>query len=86
MPARFGCFARSSRKRVLAKTLLELLDATLQDAGHIATSGQLVDASLIAGPRQRKTDEEKKAIKEGCIPADWKDKLAKLRQKDRDGR
>src|SRR3954469_3040375 len=49
-------------------------------------SGQIVDASLIAAPRQRNTQAEKRAIKEGRIPEDWKDKPAKLRQKDRDAR
>ena len=42
-------------------------------------SGQIVDANLIAAPRQRTTDDEKKAIKEGRIPA-------KLRHNDRDAR
>src|SRR5882724_4103005 len=42
--------------------------------------------ALIAVPRQRNTQDEKKAIKDGCIPDDWKDKPAKLRQKDRDAR
>jgi IS5 family transposase len=37
-------------------------------------SGQIVDASLIAAPRQRNTQDEKKAIKDGRIPDDWKDK------------
>jgi IS5 family transposase len=41
-------------------------------------SGQIVDASLIAAPRQRNSEDEKKAIKEGRIPDDWKDKPAKL--------
>ena len=49
-------------------------------------SGQIVDATLVAVPRQRNTIEEKKAIKEGRIPEDWKAKPAKLRQKDRDAR
>src|ERR1035437_3406456 len=49
-------------------------------------SGQIVDASLIAAPRQRNSEDEKKAIKQGLIPQDWKDKPAKLRQKDRDSR
>jgi IS5 family transposase len=62
------------------------LDAMLRQAGYIAMSGQIVDASLIAAPRHRNTDDEKKAIKEGRIPEDWKDKPAKLRQKDRDAR
>ncbi len=48
-------------------------------------AGQIVDASLIAAPRQRNTQDEKKAIKDGRIP-DWKDKPAKLRPKDRDAR
>ena len=47
--------------------------------------GAIVDASLIAAPRQRNDGDKKKAIKEGRIP-DWKDKPAKLRQKDRDAR
>ena len=58
----------------------------LRVAGYIAMSGQIVDASLIAAPRQRNTQAEKRAIKEGRIPEDWKDKPAKLRQKDRDAR
>ena len=49
-------------------------------------SGQIVDASLVAAPRQRNTGAEKQAIKEGRIPEDWKAKPAKLRQKDRDAR
>ena len=51
----------------------------LRQAGYIAMSGQIVDACLIAAPRQRNTDDEKKAIKE-----DRKPKPAKLRHQDRD--
>jgi hypothetical protein len=58
----------------------------LRQAGYIAMSGQIVDASLVAAPRQRNTDDEKKAIKQGRIPANWKAKPAKLRHKDRDAR
>ena len=36
----------------------------LRQAGYIAMSGQIVDASLVAAPRQRNTDDEKKAIKD----------------------
>jgi hypothetical protein len=66
--------------------LFERFDATLRQSGYIAMSGQIVDASLIAAPRQRNTNEEKAAIKEGRVPDDWKNKPAKLRQKDRDAR
>jgi transposase, IS5 family len=49
-------------------------------------AAQIVDARLIAAPRQRNTQDAKKAIKGGRIPDDWKDKPAKRRQKDRDAR
>ena len=68
------------------KRLFERFDAVLRQAGYIAMSGQIVDASLVAAPRQRNTDDEKKAIKEGRIPPNWKTKPAKLRHKDRDAR
>jgi len=68
------------------KTLFERFDAMLRDAGYIAMSGQIVASSLIAAPKQRNTKEEKDEIKAGRIPAAWKDKPAKLRQKDRDAR
>jgi IS5 family transposase len=49
------------------KTLFERFDAMLRQAGYIAMSGQIVDASLIAAPRQRNTDDEKQAIKQGSV-------------------
>ena len=68
------------------KALFDRFDATLRASGYIAMSGQIVDASLIAAPKQRTTQEEKQAIREGRVPEAWKDKPAKLRQKDRDAR
>jgi IS5 family transposase len=68
------------------RRLFDRFDAALRASGYIAMSGQIVDASLIAAPKQRNTEDEKKAIKEGRIPDEWKDKPAKLRQKDRDAR
>ena len=47
--------------------LFEHFDAPLREAGHVAMSGQIVDASLIAAPRQRNTQDEKQAIREGRI-------------------
>ena len=50
-------------------------------------SGQIVDASLVAAPRQRNTEEEKAAIKAGKRAAEiWSDKPAKAAQKDTDAR
>jgi IS5 family transposase len=68
------------------KTLFDRFDAVLRAKGYIAMSGQIVDASLIAAPKQRNTDQEKTAIRQGRIPDHWKNKPAKLRQKDRDAR
>ncbi len=61
-------------------------DAAVRAAGYIAMSGQIVDASLVAAPRQRNSDDEKQEIKAGRIPQAWQIKPAKLRQKDRDAR
>ena len=50
-------------------------------------SGQIVDASLAAAPRQRNTDEEKAAIKVGKKPSEiWPDRPAKAAQKDTNAR
>ena len=66
--------------------MFKRFDAALAQAGFLAMGGQIIDATIVAAPRQRNTEAEKKAIKEGCIPEDWKAKPAKLRQKDRDAR
>jgi len=79
-------FRERLTKAVAINALFDRFDTALRAAGYIAMSGQIVDASLIAAPRQHNTDDEKKAIKEGRIPDSWGDKPAKLRQKDRDAR
>jgi AIR synthase related protein, N-terminal domain/Transposase DDE domain len=47
--------------------------------------GQIVDASAVAAPKPRNTENEKRALKEGRIPEAWTQKPA-LAQKDRDAR
>ncbi len=66
--------------------LFARFDAHLKDAGYLAMGGQIVDASVIAAPRQRITDEEREIVKGGGIPEDWAAKPRKLAQKDRDAR
>lgn len=68
------------------QSLFDRFDATLRASGYIAMGGQIVDASLVAAPKQRNTEDEKKVLKEGRIPENWKARPAKLRQKDRDAR
>lgn len=64
--------------------LFARFDAALKDRGYLAMGGQIIDATVVPAPKQRNTQEEKIAIKEGRIPQDWKP--AKIRQKDRDAR
>jgi transposase, IS5 family len=67
--------------------LFEQLDRAIRDAGYLPMSGQIVDASLVAAPRQRNTDGEKAAIKAGKTATEiWPDKPAKAAQKDTDAR
>jgi IS5 family transposase len=81
---------RLARAVLEAKPAIEVLfarfDAALRAAGYIAMSGQIVDATLVAAPRQRNTADEKAEIKAGRIPAEWQARPAKLRHKDRDAR
>ena len=79
-----------TRARIAGKPAIEVVfdrfDATLRAAGFPAMSGQIIDASIVAAPKQRNTNGEKRDIKEGRLPPAWVEKPAKLRQKDRDAR
>jgi len=66
--------------------LFDRLEGTIGEAGYLPMGGQIIDATLVAAPRQRNSEGEKAAIKAGEVPEAWKDKSAKLRQKDRDAR
>jgi IS5 family transposase len=79
-----------TRAKIDGKPTVEALflrfDAMVKACGYLAMGGQIVDATIVAAPKQRNTKTEKQAIKEGRIPEGWKDKPAKLAQKDRDAR
>jgi transposase, IS5 family len=79
-------FREALKKAAAIDGLFRRFDEALRSEGFLAMSGQIVDATIVATPKQRNTLEENKAIKEGQIPADWKDKPAKLAQKDPDAR
>jgi IS5 family transposase len=79
-------FREAIKKADAVDALFARFDATLRETGFLAMSGQIVDATIVAAPKQRNTLEEKKAIREGCIPDAWKDKPAKIAQKDPDAR
>jgi len=79
-----------TRARIDGKPAIEVLfrayEAALTKAGFLAMGGQIIDASIVAAPKQRNTDGEKRDIKAGRIPEAWQDQPAKLAQKDRDAR
>ncbi len=66
------------------KKAFERFETYLGEQGFSARKGQIVDASIVAVPRQRNSREENKQIKEGEIPEDWNEQ--KKRQKDTDAR
>lgn len=69
------------------RRVMKAFDWQLHKKGYIPMSGQIVDASLIPAPKQRNTDLEKQAIKEGKSAEDiWPDEPSKAAQKDTDAR
>ena len=79
-------FGEALKKAGAVEGLFRRFDKALRGSGFLATGGQIVDATIVAAPKQRNTIEEKREIKVGRVPAGWKDKPAKLAQKDRDAR
>ena len=51
--------------------LFARFDAALTDRGYLAMGGQIIDATVVPAPKQRDTEEEKAAIKDGRIPDSW---------------
>lgn len=66
--------------------LFSAYEAALRQAGFLVMGGQIVDATVVAAPKQRNTEAEKADLKVGRVPDAWKAKPAKLAQKDRDAR
>ena len=79
-------FREALKKADAVEALFARFDAALRAGGFLAMRGQIVDATIVAAPKQRNTKDEKQAIREGRIPDAWKDKPAKIAQKDRDAR
>ena len=67
-------------------SLFNRFDATLRSAGYLPMSGQILDVTLVAAPKQRNANAEKADIRAGRIPQDWQDKPSKLSHKDRHAR
>ena len=67
--------------------LFRRFDDAVRAAGYIAMSGQIVDSSLVAAPKQRHTRAEKQAVKAGKTAREiWPDQPARAAQKEFDAR
>src|SRR2546423_5904844 len=79
-------FREKLAKAGLIETRFDRFDQHLGAQGYIARGGQIIDATIVAVPRQGNTRAENEAIKRGETPDDWEKKPAKNRQKDKDAR
>jgi transposase, IS5 family len=68
------------------KKLFDEFDGYLKQQGYLAMGGQIIDAAIVAVPKQRNSRDDNARIKEGETPEDWEDKPAKRSQKDTDVR
>lgn len=66
----------------LVERLFRNFEYLLMEKGLHATKGQIMDASIVAAPKQRNTREENRLIKDGQTPEGWSEE--KRRQKDTD--
>ena len=70
----------------LIEQLFDRFDQHLAAKGYMARGGQIIDASIVLVPTQRNNRDENAELQAGRTPAGWKQKPAKVRQKDRDAR
>ena len=77
-------FREQLTKVNLTKKLFNQFDRYLRNNGFAAQKGQIIDASIVAAPKQRNSREDNKRINKGDIPEEWNQ--AKRRQKDTDAR
>ena len=70
----------------LIEQLFDRFDQHLAAKGYMARGGQIIDASIVLVPTQRNSRDENAELQAGRTPAGWKQKPAKVRQKDRDAR
>ena len=70
----------------LVEQLFADFDAYLRAQGYLAMGGQIIDATIVAAPKQRNSREENAQLKAGETPSGFVAKPAKNRQKDKDAR
>jgi hypothetical protein len=63
-------YRRQLKQAGAIEGLFRRFDEALASKGYLAMGGQIIDATIIAAPRQKLTIEEKATIREGGTPAD----------------
>ena len=79
-------FREKLAKARMIEKLFDRFDQHLAAKGYMAGGGQIIDASIVLVPTQRNSRDENAELQAGRTPAGWKQKPAKVRQKDRDAR
>jgi transposase, IS5 family len=79
-------FREKLSKAGLIEKLFAQFGRHLEAKGYIARGGQMVDATIVPVPRQRNSREDNETVKAGKTPAEWGNKPAQNRQKDKDAR
>ena len=75
-------FREHLKELKLVEKLFADFDRYLAESGFEAKKGQIIDASIVAAPKQRNSRKENEQIKDGKIPEDWSQK--KRSHKDTD--
>ena len=79
-------FREKLARAEMIEKLFDRFDQHLAAKGYMARGGQIIDASIVLVPTQRNSRDENAELQAGRTPAGWKQKPAKVRQKDRDAR
>jgi transposase, IS5 family len=79
-------FREKLAKAGMIEKLFDRFDRHLAAKGYMARGGQIIDASIVPVPTQRNSRDENAELQAGRTPAGWKQKPAKVRQKDGDAR
>lgn len=79
-------FREALKEKGLVDKLFAEFAASLTERGYAAQKGMVIDARIVEAPKQRNSRQDNDLIKEGLMPADWRDEPAKIRQKDLDAR
>jgi IS5 family transposase len=79
-------FREALKEKGWVDKLFAELDAAFTERGFRAQKGMVIDARIVEVPKQRNSRKDHDLIKEGLMPADWRDEPAKARQKDLDAR